>query len=932
MANRPVPARQPLLITKISPPLIPAVFVQRQRLIDRLNQGVRRPLVLVNAPAGFGKTNLLVDWFQQSAWPAAWLTLDAEDNDLTRLFRYLIYALQQIKPDLGAETLDLIQSTRASGIEMGLTLLINELSALSEHLVLVLDEFHQLSDPELLQAINYLLKHQPANLHLILAGRGEPQLELAPLRAYGQLSELTADDLRFTKEEMLSFFNANFGLKLSPETLQALEERTDGWITALQMASLSLSAQPDPEKWLSNLHGDARYLVDYLGAEVFNRLPEDIRAFLLRSAILEDMNGRLCEAVVNPEALPGYGAVMLERLARANLFVYALDDRHEWFRYHRLFADFLRHLLTEQAADEISILNKRAAEWFRQAGNLDTAFQYALASQDMPYAAEFIQLNLPDLLRSGELSSLTHWISKLPPELIRRSPALSLAYAWGLIAAYQLDMAYFWLDALERTLTNTQANLIPLPTGIGDNDFNLAGGLAICRSTLALINGDVQKSAAYSREALNCLENENPFSQSLLALENSVYYIYAGDTNGAIQALQESVQLGWQSNNLLVLIVATCQIAEMQAIQGHLSQALATLEKARLMTRRPDGQDLPLSAVVDISVGEIYRERGQLDQARELLERGCAAARNFWSLSSLDGMISLVRVYQAQGEHQLARQWLQMAAQMALSTESSQWDDVYVTAMEIRLAVQRGDHTAAWQLWQQSGFSTADAGIVLEKYPYQVYEYLLLTQARFYLMVGQERHEDQFLKQAVDSLCLLLPQAKRFERLSSQIEIELLLALIHQARGEFEQCAQHLNLALAQAESEGFRRIFLDEGDAFARALALTATQPAEYSDYLPSQAFIQSLRQDLELPLHARMNPDMPFRFPELPPAAELSLRELEVLKLLAEGKSNQEISLKLCLALNTVKRHIYNIYSKLDVNKRTQAVARARQLGIID
>jgi LuxR family maltose regulon positive regulatory protein len=370
----------------------------------------------------------------------------------------------------------------------------------------------------------------------------------------------------------------------------------------------------------------------------------------------------------------------------------------------------------------------------------------------------------------------------------------------------------------------------------------------------------------------------------------------------------------------------------MQAIQGHLSQALATLEKARLMTRRPDGQDLPLSAVVDISVGEIYRERGQLDQARELLERGCAAARNFWSLSSLDGMISLVRVYQAQGEHQLAGQWLQMAAQMALNTESSQWDDVFVTAMEIRLAVQRGDHAAAWQLWQQSGFSTADAGIVLEKYPYQVYEYLLLTQARFYLMVGQERHEDQFLKQAEESLCLLLPQAKRFERLSSQIEIELLMALIHQARGEYEQCAQHLNLALAQAEPEGFRRIFLDEGDAFARALALTAARPAEYSDYLPSQAFIQSLRQDLELPLHAKMNPDMPFSFPDLPPAAQLSLREQEVLKLLAEGKSNQEISLKLCLALNTVKRHIYNIYSKLDVNKRTQAVARARQLGIID
>ena len=344
LSNPVTELRPPLLKTKISIPRLPGEFVHRARLTERIHQGVKGPLTLLAAPAGFGKTNLLIEWTKETTLPVAWLTVDSDDNDLSRFIRYVIGALQTLEPGLGEEALDLLESPKDDGWKIGLTLLINELSVLPKEGVLVLDDFHALENSTILQRLDFSLKHSPSNLHMVIASRSEPELDLAFLRAKGRVVELGMDDLRFTGEEVEHYFQEAAGLEIPPETVQALEERTDGWITSLQMAAISLKDQADPATLLANLEGKAHYLSDFLAEEVLDRQPGEVRQFLLRSSILETLSGPLCAAVVKPDAQPGYGAVMLNRLEHANLFITALDEKREWFRFHPLFADFLRQV------------------------------------------------------------------------------------------------------------------------------------------------------------------------------------------------------------------------------------------------------------------------------------------------------------------------------------------------------------------------------------------------------------------------------------------------------------------------------------------------------------------------------------------------------------------------------------------------------------
>ena len=397
---------------------------------------------------------------------------------------------------------------------MGLTLLINELSALSKEMALVLDDFQVLENPAALQGVGFLLKYLPPNLHLVIASRSEPELDLAFLRAKGRVVELGADELRFTGEEVEQYFQQAVGLQLSPETVQALEERTDGWITSLQMAAISLKNQADPATLLANLQGKAYYLAGFLAEEVLDRQPEEIRQFLLRSSILETLSGPLCEAVVNPDAQPGYGAVMLNRLEHAHLFITALDEKHEWFRYHPLFADFLRQVQVEVNPGEIPELHQRAAMWLEGNGHLDEAFRHALASRDMEWAADMIERNVLAMINMGEMSALARWIGRLPDEITHKRPLLSLAYAWALIVTHRLDLARYWLDEVRRLLDQheKQTAAAPILDELGTIDgFEkvnwsiIRGGLALCQSYLAMASGDMEQAAEFSQQATSYL-------------------------------------------------------------------------------------------------------------------------------------------------------------------------------------------------------------------------------------------------------------------------------------------------------------------------------------------------------------------------------------------------------------------------------------------
>lgn len=670
---------------------------------------------------------------------------------------------------------------------------------------------------------------------------------------------------------------------------------------------------------------------------MLDRQSDEIRQFLLKSSVLDQFCGPLCEAVIKPESQPGYGAVMLDQLEHANLFVVALDEKHEWFRYHHLFGDFLRHILAETHPAEISLMKKRAALWFEAQSNLEDAIKYALDAGDDEWTADLIERKVETMIKTGEIFSLTHWIGALPDEIIQQHPRISLTYAWGLITSYQLDTARYWLDDLQQKLDQDKKMVGKDQENAGL--WNIYGGLAVCRSTLALLNGDAEQAAQFSTEAANYLQQENPFIGSLLALENSWYFIMAGDTSKAIESLRKTVRIARQANNLLVIIVATCQLAEMQALQGQLSKALVTLQKAQFMATHPDGSTHPLAGIADIGFGEILLERDVLDKAEEYLERGWRITKSLWSISSLDSMVSLARLLQIQGDTSGSQAIIEEAAQMALSTESSQWDDAMVSAIAARLALQRNDLPVATQWWKKGGFPDFMEKIALEDYPYHIFEYIQLTQARYLLAISREAADHRPLQWALELLEQLLRAAERFKRVTSQIEILILQSIAQNELGNVDRAAEILLSALALGEPEDYRRIFLDEGRSLANILTRCQTFQQDSIGVLPSSEHIESLLDALQPDKDADQIYPRIARQPIEPAIAQtdfsfpisLSAREVEVLSLIAEGKSNQEISAQLYLALNTVKRHAYNIYTKLEVKKCTHAVSKARQLGLI-
>lgn len=549
-----------LLRTKISVPPTRPDFVSRPRLTARINAGIQGPLTLLSAPAGFGKTQLLAEWATESIYSVAWLTLSSEDNDYVRFFRYLGSAFQEVEPQLYEAILDYVQTTENNRLAMA-TLLINEVHAIPKDLVLVLDEYHVLTNEVIIASLNFLLKNLSPNLHIVIASRSEQALDLALLRAKGQVTEIGVDDLRFTYEEIEQFFKQTMRLQLPLEVIQIVEERTEGWIIGLQLAALSLRNTSDQRTLLRDFHGDAHYLVDFLAQEVLHQQPEDIRHFLLRSSILDVFCGPLCEAVVGLDTLSGYGIRMLDQLEHLNMFITPLDGQHQWFRFHNLFGDFLRHMLTQAYAEEIPDLHKRAATWFEQHGNFEEASKHALASGDMEWAANLMDLHIELLIETGKVSTLTHWIKRLPRPYIYQRPRLGLAYAWGLIASHQLDDAQFWLDEIQQTLDGFGSKQSQPTLKHSNESLPSAslGGLVLARSMLALARGNFQQAAEYSREAVSYLREGNLFIRSMLSLGESMQCILRGE----IDALQETVGIARQANNLFVHIVAICQLAEM---------------------------------------------------------------------------------------------------------------------------------------------------------------------------------------------------------------------------------------------------------------------------------------------------------------------------------------------------------------------------------
>jgi LuxR family maltose regulon positive regulatory protein len=563
-----------------------------------------------------------------------------------------------------------------------------------------------------------------------------------------------------------------------------------------------------------------------------------------------------------------------------------------------------------------------------------------------------IERNALPMINTGEVTALARWIDRLPDEITRQRPSLILAYTWALIVTNRLDLAKFWLEESRQLLDQHEkqtatAPILDEPGAIdGDEKTDLSflrGGLALCESYLAMASGDMERAAELSQQATSYFRDEglyysSTYFRSIVALDDSISSILSGDTQKAIESLRAANRIARQANNQFVMIIAGCGLADMLALQGRLSKAWETYQRVQNWAQRPEGKPLPLVGLVDMGLGEILLEHDLLEEARDYLERGIRITRSMWYIGSLHGVIALARLRQAMGDIPGTLEVIEEAARMALSTDASEWDEVVAPAVAVRLALQRDDLASAEQWWKKGGFPDLNTPIALEKYPYHVYEYLLLTQAKFLLVKGSETGKAGDLQQAAELLMTLMLAAERYQRVTSQIEIFVLLAMVQSALGE-EGAENTLLRALALGEPEGYRRVYLDDGWRLGDLLRQCRFLQQKSGSHLPSVAFIDSLLEAIQHTATGRESDDRPVELRASPTTARLedgfpislSAREMEVLALIAEGKSNQEISAELYLALNTVKRHAYNIFTKLEVKKRTQAVSRARQLGLI-
>ncbi|NMB88961.1 MAG: hypothetical protein GYA17_11415 [Chloroflexi bacterium] len=919
----------PLIHTKIMIPPVRSGLVERTRLVQQINTGLSCGFVLLSAPPGYGKTTLLSAWAAQADCPLAWLSLDKHDNDLVNFTRYLALAVHSALPGLEqrwSELHDLPQEhTPAEMLTSFLTVWMNALQDEGQKLALVLDEYHTIQNPEIHAALDFLLEYLPPCLYLVLSSRSDPPLALPRLRALNRVRELGAADLRFSRQEIVEFFTHTMGHSIDDNEASLLEQRTEGWVTGLQLAALSLrQSQPTPSL-ASVVTGENRFVLGYLLEEILHQQPPEVQTFLLNTSILEGLTGALCEAVAFPGQREGRGRELLRLLARANMFILPLDQKQQWFRYHPLFAEALRHLLEEKHPEEIPGLHERASRWYESNGYPDEALKHAMAAGNYRQVVEILEKTMLQVIKTGEITPLQGWVQKLPEDMLRTSPLLCVAYAWILIIAFETDSAGYWLDEATRGLSP-------------ESEPQIQGEILAIRSMLAAANGQGDEALELSNKAIEHLPPESFFTRSHVMLEQGLYYLLNGNLHQAQESFQESIRLSQPAGIWSLNILARSYLGETLGNLGQLSQAIALLQQSIQLAANPQWKDLGLVGDLYIEMGELLLERNQLDEAMACFRQGIEVS-NSWlpELIEMDGRLHQVRIKQYLGDFKGAAADLRRAHQIADSNQAS-LDNLALDVFEARLALLRGDLHDALAWAQKNGYLEPREPLYRSTVPLSIQNMISLNVARIWLLLGRQEKQPAHFQRALPLLTQLMQSAEQSGAVLNQIEALVLLAQVRQEEGDQNAALDYLQRALALAEPEKFYRVLLDEGLPLARLISrlLARRKRAAQANQLPTRAFLSEVLF-LFSPgpgasgAGAGGEAAGPGEAEELPPIELLTSREREILELVARGCSNNEIALQLSLALNTVKRHLNNIFLKLGATTRTQAVAIARQHGWI-
>jgi LuxR family transcriptional regulator, maltose regulon positive regulatory protein len=916
------PEREVLLATKLHVPARQAGLVLRPRLSGRLREGLAQGLVLVSAPAGYGKTVLLADWARNGQRAAAWLSLDAADNDPARFWRHVVAALDQGGLGIGARTGPLLGPPAPSSLEPFLAALVNELTDRpgGEEAVLVLDDYHVITSPLVHESVGFLLDHQPAGLCVVLASRSQPPLRLARRRARAQLTELRAADLRFTAIETAALLGFEVaGADLPAEVTAALTARTEGWAAGLQLAALSLRGQADVTGFVAAFTGSNRYVLDFLTEEVLERQDDEVRAFLLDTSVLDRLSGPLCDAVTGR---PGSQA-LLERVERAGLFLVPLDEVRGWWRYHHLFADLLRARLGRDEPGRAGALHRRASAWYQQHGLADDAIAHAVAAGDAVRAAQLIEQYFDEFyyLR-GEAETIQRWFSALPADLMRSRPRLLLAQAQLAAAAGHVDEVERAADGAEQASGDSDGQ--PFEPTVGQADsmlMNIPGQVALERCYLAQLRGDAGATAEFAAQVLACSGADEWVLSSTARGFLAVAEWLRGRLAAAEQAFNASID-GWRAAGQATLAAwGSYQLAQVQRARGQLDAAVLTSDQALAAAAGSGGTPLPASGPAYVSLAGVAYQRDELDLARRHATEGVALCRQFVYTPPLAaGLVTLAWLRQASGDRAGALAAIDQAGE-ASPVPAGLLNPV--PAQRARLLLARGDLNGAARWAAGQGLSADDE----PAYPREA-GHLVLAR----VLLAQDRPG-----QALPLLGRLEAAAAAQDRRGSLIEIGAIRALALAASGEPTAAVTALAGTLTMAAPQGHLRVFVDEGRPMATLLGrLVAAQRASSAAAGVPFAYLVRLQQAFDAEAQAadrdRDRDRGRGRSPDGPGLVDpLTSRELEVLRMLAVGQPNQAIARDLVVTLDTVKKHVSHVLGKLGAANRTEAVARARELGLI-
>jgi LuxR family maltose regulon positive regulatory protein len=902
-----------LLLTKLYLPPYRPGMVLRPRLVERLNRGLHGRLALISAPAGFGKTTLVSEWLAACPHPAAWLSLDAGDNDPTRFLTYLAAALGTAAAGLGAGALAALQSSQPPPPESVLTILLNEIAHHPGSLVLVLDDVHVIEAAAVDQALAFLVEHLPPQLHLVLTTRQDPPLPLARLRARGQLTELRAADLRFTPGEAADFLNRVMGLHLAAEDIAALETRTEGWIAGLQLAALSLQGREDVGRFIQAFTGSHRFVLDYLVEEVLQHQPEPLRRFLLHTSILERFCAPLCAALVEGED----GREMLDALERSSLFLVPLDDQRQWYRYHHLFAEVLQAHLRDEQPGLAPELHRRASRWFAAHELTAEAVRHALAAQDFEPAADLIERAWLAMDVNYQSAAWLSWAQALPEALVRSRPVLSAGYGWALLGVGELEASEARLRHAERWL-EPAGEPPPEPGGgmvVADEAVfrTLPASIAAARAYRALALGDIPATKAFARQALALSGAEDTLHRTQATALLGLAEYASGDLAAAEQELLRFQALMWQAGDLANAISITFILAAIKEIQGRLHEAVGAYRQSLQQASSRGATSFLGASDLHRGLGELLCEQGRLEEAGQHLQ----TARQLGELGCLTGWphrlcTAQARMQQAQGNPAGALALLDAAERQYVRNPLPERP---IAALRARAQARLGQLPAALA-WAEAQGLTADDELSFGR------EFEHLTLARVLAARGQAGPGQGDLHAALGLLERLLQAAGAGGRQGSAIEILVVQALAYHALGEQPPALAALGRALALAEAQGYLRIFADEGEALRGLLERLARQrDFERREY--AQRLLAAFP-----PAAAVDGPAAPPHPPGL--VEPLSERELEVLRLLRSDMSGPEIAGELVVSLNTLRTHTRSIFNKLGVNNRRAAVRRAAELGL--